>query len=116
MKCADGVHQRGRDTDIRRNSIHQRRHDIGICDVSDLASDVAREFFKIARTAIDGNDHRPLGSEGQSGGVTNVSAGSDHDCDGSAHDDARRSRTSSVGKAANAERSFASKVANILWM
>ena len=73
------------DTHIRRNSIDQRCHDGGIGNIGDLTLDVIRECVKVARTPIDGNNHRPFSSEGQRGGMTELSPGSDNDCDGGTH-------------------------------
>ena len=65
--------------------IDQRCHDGGIGNIGDLTLDVIRECVKVARTPIDGNNHRPFSSEGQRGGMTELSPGSDNDCDGGTH-------------------------------
>ena len=85
VKGTNGVHERVRDSHVRRNSIDQRCHGIGIGSVSDLTTDVIRESLEVVRTPIDGNNYRPFSSKSQGGGLTELSPGSDHDCDGVTH-------------------------------
>ena len=77
-KRPDRVHQCIGDADILRDSIDQRCRNSGVGDITNHLLDVVSEALQAARAAVDGHNREPIVDKGQGCGVTELSAGSDH--------------------------------------